>query len=308
VQMGMYGALVVYNAGDAAAVGGPGTGSGNLWGWKYDKDVVLLLSEIDTRQHVSEQTGFVGGGAVFNPVNYKPQYWLINGLSFPNTIHAAGAPVKGVLPFNWTNWIAAHPGYDPFIIGHITSTSFAGTTGDKILLRTINMGFETQPMHMHGFHGKILGSDQRPWTWAQPGQPNANGAGTPGVGQEKNTLTIGSGETYEWLLDFGTWAQSTATYPNGSGGLNGTFAGGTQSRYGPPPGLLPSSNTAIGNPAIPVPALVPPATYIGGPTVTGAIGIATPGQLFPFHNHDDYKATNNGVYPGGMFTMIMTVP
>jgi hypothetical protein len=30
--------------------------------------------------------------------------------------------------------------------------------------------------------------------------------------------------------------------------------------------------------------------------------------LFPFHNHDDYKATNNGVYPGGMFTMIMTVP
>jgi hypothetical protein len=40
------------------------------------------------------------------------------------------------------------------------------------------------------------------------------------------------------------------------------------------------------------------------------LGGITPftGQLFPFHNHDDYKATNNGVYPGGMFTMIATVP
>jgi FtsP/CotA-like multicopper oxidase with cupredoxin domain len=314
VQMGMYGALVVYSTADkldpssASNNGGPGTGRGELWGWKYDKDVVLLLSEIDTRQHASEQAGFVGGGAAFNPVTYQPQYWLINGLGFPNTIHAAGAPVKGVPPFNWTNWIAAHPGYDPFIIGHINSTSYAGNRGDKILLRTINMGFETQPMHMHGFHGKILGSDQRQWTWAQPGQPNAYGAGTPGIGQEKNTLTIGSGETYEWLLDFGTWTRSVATYPGGPGGtapLNGDFPGGTQSRYGPPPSLLPTSNTGT-NPAIPVPA-VPGATYIPGPTVTGAIIQQTPGQLFPFHNHDDYKATNNGVYPGGMFTMIMTV-
>jgi hypothetical protein len=32
------------------------------------------------------------------------------------------------------------------------------------------------------------------------------------------------------------------------------------------------------------------------------------GQFFPFHNHDDYKATNNGVYPGGMFTMFLTTP
>jgi len=318
VQMGMYGALVVYSAADKADSlsaynkGGPGTGRGDLWGWKYDKDVVLLLSEVDMRQHVSEQNGATGSNA-FNPVLYQPQYWMINGLSFPNTIHANGAPV-GVPAFNWLNWSAAHPGYDPFIIGRINSTSYAGTTGDKILLRVINMGYETQPMHMHGFHGKILGSDQRPWTWAQPGQPNIlTGAGTPGVGEEKNTLTIGSGETYEWLLDFGTWTRTVATYADGSGVqtptfLGGDYPGGTQSRYGPAPSLLPSSNTVLANPAIPVPLLVPPATYIAGPTVTGAIGIPTQGQLFPFHNHDDYKATNNGVYPGGMFTMIMTVP
>ena len=54
-----------------------------------------LLTEIDTRQHGNED----GANLVakiylpddyqgdFNPVNYHPQYWQINGLSFPNTIH-----------------------------------------------------------------------------------------------------------------------------------------------------------------------------------------------------------------------------
>ena len=39
--MGMYGALVIYNKGDAAAATGPGQGKGgNLYGWTYDKDYV----------------------------------------------------------------------------------------------------------------------------------------------------------------------------------------------------------------------------------------------------------------------------
>ncbi len=282
VQMGMYGALVIYNSGDAAAKNGPGSGSGSLFNWKYDKDVVLMLTEIDVGQHVSEQTG----AGDFNPVDYKPQYWLINGLSFPNTIHA-----NLTSGFNWDNWIAAHPGYDPLVVGRVNKKSFAGNTGEKVLLRMINLGFETQPMHMHGFHGKIIGSDQRAWIWAQPLQPIL-GAGKPGVGLEKNTLTIGSGETYEWLLDFGTWKNQPIS----------TYAAGTQSRYNPGSNNLPVVNTDTSQPAIP--------GYTGGPEVSGVAGsdYLTNGQLFPFHNHDDYKATNNGVYPGGMFTMIQTVP
>ncbi len=283
VQMGMYGALVVYNQGDAAAAGGPGTGTGNLYGWKYDKDYVLLMSEIDTRQHTSEQIGFVGGGAVYNPVTFQPQYWFLNGLSFPNTIHAGGAGNPG---FNWTNWIAAHPGYDPFISGSVSATSADGTPGQKVLIRMINMGYETQPMHMHGFHGKVIGSDQRAWPWA-----NTAGQTAWDSGLEKNTLTIGSGETYDWMINFGKQAL-TATYPSG-----------TQTRYNPS-NNVPVPNGVTGAPAIPMPA-VKGSTYIAGPTVTGAVGVPMVSQLFPFHNHDDYKATNNGVYPGGMFTMIM---
>ncbi len=290
VQMGMYGALVIYNPTDAAATTGPGTGKGGMeYGWAYDKDYVLLLSEVDTNQHESEAGSY---NPPWNPVLYQPQFWFINGLSFPNTIHVG---------LSWGDWIAAHPNYDPFIVGSIgkTHTDAKVTKGEKVLLRVINMGYETQPMHMHGFHGKIIGSDQRAWTWAN--DPNK----TPfGEGLEKNTLTIGSGETYDWLLDFGQQSMATATYAPAANGLPASkYPGGTQTRFNV---NGPTSNTTT-DPVMPVPGHEP-TTYIGGPIVTGATGIPTPGQLFPFHNHDDYKATNDGDYPGGMFTMIMTIP
>jgi manganese oxidase len=294
VQMGMYGALVIYSADDRANPnsaynnGGPGSNhGGTLWGWNFAKDYVLLESEMDVRQHCSEQGTYANGVcpgvdtlpgqlAAWNPVDYQPQYWFLNGISFPQTIHAAGGPV-----LSWAEWIAAHKGYDPFITGSVGQR-------DKVLIHMINMGFETQPMHMHGFHGKVIGSDQRMWPWAQTAF---------GMGTEKNTLTIGSGEVYEWLIDFGQ-VTVTSTYPPAS-----------QTRYDPAT-KLPVSNTVTGDPAITDLSNLPltGTDYIGGPLVTGAQGVPTTGQLFPFHNHDDYKATNNGTYPGGMFTMIMPLP
>jgi len=334
VQMGMFGALVVYEPGDAAYTSwfstGTPTGGGTLMGWSWTKETILLLSEFDVRQHVSEQQG-LGGNAAFNPVTYQPQYWSINGLSFPNTIHVAppGVLLAGVT--NWFDqvWLPAHKGYDPLIVGSVGA-------GDKVLLRTINMGFETQPMHMHGFHGKIIGSDQRAWPWANdPLLPTPSGQG-----MEKNTLTIGSGETYEWLLDFSTWQGRVQP----AGTAAGLYQPGTESRMNntfnalgvltnvrcdaTKPLNAPMPNTATTCAPILDPVVVPPASYIGGPTVgpilpdpalPGSVpgnllkagfgpNFAFQGQLFPFHNHDDYKATNNGVYPGGMFTMIATMP
>ena len=289
VQMGMYGALVVYSNADkgnpnsAYNNGGPnngvaGKGRGTLWGWQYDKDVVLLESEIGSAQHVSEE---ISGD--YNPVNYHPEYWFLNGLSFPNTIHVGLPGANG-----WADWIAAHPGYDPLITGSVSARSFDGSKGEKVLIRMINMGYETQPMHMHGYHGKVIGSDQRAWTWANSGLRD-----TPwGKGLEKNTLTIGSGETYEWLVDF-SQQPVAATYP-----------AGTQTRYDPATNL-PVPNTQTGLPAILDPSGPP---YIAGPTVTGVVGLGGTSQVFPFHNHDDYKATNNGVYPGGMFTALIPTP
>jgi manganese oxidase len=277
VEMGMYGALIIYNPDDPAAQTGPGTGKGGtLYGWHYDRDYVMLLSEADPRQSISEDES---ADPPFNPTDYHPDYWFINGLNFPNTIHVG---------LNWNDWISAHPNYDPFIVGSI-SLQHADTNitdGEKVLIRMINIGFETQPMHMHGFHGKVIGSDARGWTWA-----NDPATDPFGQGLEKNTITIGSGETYDWLIDMGQQS------------LAGMYSPNTQTRFTT---SGPSSNTNGSAAGIPLPD--ESASYVTGPVVTGAAGLPTTGQLFPFHNHDDYKATNNGSYPGGMFTMIMTLP
>lgn len=330
VQMGMYGALVVYDAADklnpnsAYNNGGPGKGHGGVYnGFRYDKDVILLLSEVDTGFHDAEGGQYetlypsvtvtatdgttvtipaTSKPVVWNPIDYHPQYWLINGLSFPDTIHANAG-------ITFTHWISAYSNYDPFIVGSVglTNTLFSynqwKTPGEKILLRMINMGYEAQPMHIHGYHLKVLGNDQRPWPW---GNRVLWGKPTPfGQGLEKNTILIGSGETYELLLDMGQQA------------LNSTYPVGTQTRY-EPGSNDPRSNTLTNHPVIPD-AGDPSAggTYIGGPVVTGVmlplqsgpvVNVETGGQVFPFHNHDDYKATNDGFYPGGQFTAVLAQP
>lgn len=325
VQMGMYGALVVYNQGETGATSGPNTGGGTLYGQPYTRDNILLLSEFDVRGHQDEEGTYkpmAWDPVPYNWALYKPQYWMINGISFPQTIHA-GWPSG----FTFANWISAHPGYDPLITGSVSSASGGWTKldpatgaivdapGDKVLLRVINLGFETHPMHMHGYHGKIIGSDSRAWDFANAPMRPFN------EGMEKNTLTIGSGETYDWLIDMGEQAfQSTYPDGNGSTGGLGSFPGGTQSRHN---AGIPVSNTT-GFPAIPDFGIPNGPQYIPGPVVWGLVNIlanplvtpnaapldpvGTQSQYFPFHNHDDYKATNNGVYPGGMFTMIVPTP
>ncbi|MCI0519931.1 MAG: multicopper oxidase domain-containing protein [Chloroflexi bacterium] len=350
VQMGMYGALVIYNADDAAgnvassqctggfynydlskACGkGPGSGvGGSYYGQRYDKDVIMLLSELDSDYHWAEEGTFDAkqlAGATnqnfkaWNPIDYVPEYWLINGLSFPNTIHVDNAAI------NYTNWIQAFPNYDPLIVGdHNTTTTYSNgqwrTPGEKVLIRMINMGFETQPMHVHGYHLKVLGNDQRPWTWANRALWSKPVPFNQGL--EKNTILIGSGETYELLVDIGQQALNS-TYPGGDY-LDPVIGGsGTQTRMydGSPacdasllalgitaPALnMPVSNQADGCPSIPDAGNPANPTYIGGPVVSGAVGIPMSSQIFPFHNHDDYKATNDGAYPGGMFTMVIPLP
>jgi manganese oxidase len=303
VHMGMYGALVVYNPlDDAAALGGPGTGhGGQLFGHQYDKDYIMLLTEMDLGQAQSEMGVFNNAYPTpnsvtatytanlldtptattgYNPVDFKPQYWLINGISFPNTIHANIANVV------FSDWLTAHPGYDPMIQG--SASGGASHHGEKVLVRMINLGFETQPMHVHGFHPKVIGMDQRAWTWSNP--PGI----TAGQGMELNTMLIGSGQTMEMLFDMGTQAVAN------------NYNANTQSRYNTVSGL-PVANTAApaGNPAIVDPMggnLNPgdPTTYWGGPSVNP--------NIFPWHNHDDYKATNNGTYPGGQFTAVVMTP
>ncbi len=70
VQMGLYGALVVEDS----------PGQNNI-----DQEEVLLYSEIDPALHSAVDSGTYGTRAYPSTFDYQPKYFLINGLSFPDT-------------------------------------------------------------------------------------------------------------------------------------------------------------------------------------------------------------------------------
>jgi FtsP/CotA-like multicopper oxidase with cupredoxin domain len=177
VTMAMFGALVVYGPDDEAAAAGPGQGlGGTLYDEAYDQDYVLLLSEFQGQDLPSQ----AGTGL---------RYGSINGLSFPQTIHAAFPS-----GYSFADWLAAHPGYETLIAGDEGATGPAtGSGGQKVLLRVLNVGMEAHAMHLHSGQGRVIGSDQRGWFWSHNVPFNQS--------VETETLAIGSGETYDWLVD-----------------------------------------------------------------------------------------------------------
>jgi FtsP/CotA-like multicopper oxidase with cupredoxin domain len=237
VQMGMYGALIIRPATNTLnTVYGGITVNGQIAD-HFDKEYIMLLSDIDSRWHRNIEVG----NRNFNPVEFRPDYWLLNGRSFPDTLLPAQTAFTA-------NIGGPPPGYDAYV--HVQ-------TGQRFLLRMINIGYQVVPWHIHGWHFLIAGKDAHPMLQS----PN-------GLLHKGFTLTIGSGETYDLIIEaenrfpvYGDKSPTGVTYlpvPKAGGGTH-TYDG-------------------------------TPATFFP--------------QFYPMHNHDDYKVTNNGVYPGGALTLI----
>jgi FtsP/CotA-like multicopper oxidase with cupredoxin domain len=205
VQMGMYGPLVIY-----------GGDQRRIFGRNYTKEYIWLLSEFDSRWHEAMepeaaelmipdilQTSPPIGYAEWVRINYRPDYWLVNGMAFPDTLRtAAELPLLTYDPNDSTfvagiqngifvaNGQPAHSG--------LQQTALVDAVPDEpILVRIINMGFQTHPLHLHGQHYEIVGTDARPLPHLQ--ETGRRG----GVARfEKFTITIGSGETYDTIVNF----------------------------------------------------------------------------------------------------------
>lgn len=252
VQMGMYGALVVYPSERSLREAGvkiPHGATNRNFAYNskhcfYEKDYVILLSDFDSTWHdaVYTQTDF-------NPVDFKPDWWLVNGRAFPDTL-------------------TTHPvtGYESYV---------RVTSGQKFLLRMINMGYQVVPWHIHGWMFEVCGKDAHERRHGDMGF----------------TQTIGSGETWDLLVE--TTSKRTVYWPYISDGQDGFPALMDQ---------VPAGWWAD----IPVQGFACPPdpeywNYYDNPDTFFP-------QCYPMHNHDDYKVTNNGVYPGGQLTFIQIDP
>jgi FtsP/CotA-like multicopper oxidase with cupredoxin domain len=161
VQMGLYGALVVRPAGyDNPADPNYHTAYGAGSGSSYDVETVLLLSELDPAAHEA-----IAGGGAYNPLSYSPQYWLINGRSFPDCTGPADTSTQ------------------PF------SARVPVLTGQRLLLRVINAGLLTHLLAFQQGTARVVAED---------GHPKHSAA--LDATYEKCALTLGAGQTADLLF------------------------------------------------------------------------------------------------------------
>lgn len=118
--MGLAGPLIVM----------PGDGSNRLYlgGPAFDRQYTLVLHELDDRLNSA-----IGAGGSYDMSNYEPNYFLVNGLGYPNT---------------------AGDG----------DTLVAMNVGEDVAIRFVNTGVITNPMHFHGYHVDVATRNRIPET------------------------------------------------------------------------------------------------------------------------------------------------
>jgi FtsP/CotA-like multicopper oxidase with cupredoxin domain len=116
--MGLSGPMVVM----------PADGSSRLHfnGEGFDLQYTLVLGNLDDRLNQA-----VASGGSYEMAGYEPNYFFVNGLSYPHTA---------------TNG-------DTFVSMRV---------GDVVALRFINAGMIACPMHFHGYHVEVVARDREP--------------------------------------------------------------------------------------------------------------------------------------------------
>jgi FtsP/CotA-like multicopper oxidase with cupredoxin domain len=173
VQMGMDGIVYVNPTQNGTSIEYP-TGSGKFYtkfayqdgdgSTGYDRHWTLLLNEVDQRPHDN-----LIGVQEFVWSDYKPQYWIINGRAYPDTIK---------------------PNQDPSLPQQPLSSLIQINSGERGLLRFVNLGYEQHTMQMTGITMNVVGEDAT----------HLRGPGGTSLYYDTANVYIGPGESRDVLF------------------------------------------------------------------------------------------------------------
>jgi FtsP/CotA-like multicopper oxidase with cupredoxin domain len=280
VDMGLVGALIVRPTGfDPAtaagrrAYGHPGTG--------YDREFVLLLTEMDSALHDTVYSQVQASQPIVADTSaFHATLWFINGRNAPDTLLAAGIP-----------WLPNQP-YNAAPIMH---------PGEKLLIREINVGRDLHPFHHHGAHMLPLARDARLLE-------SAPGAG-PDLASADFTIRTIPGQTmdlsFEWTGKDQGWdvygTSDNHTCVPDANGYSPTHEWCAD--HGKPfPVVLPNQqDVSVGE-------------YYNGSPYLGSFGVLPQGHpglnenggyFHIWHSHSEKEITTNNVFPGGMKTFLI---
>ena len=297
VEMGLYGAIVVYPKNTASALGCTASVplthdvpsfSGAAYNHSqscFDREYLFQFGEMMLSVHQQAETQVHANAATINVVTepYLPSYFLVNGRSMPDD---ADAPYSAAYPNQPYN---GNPHMHP---------------GEKVLMRVIGQGRIQHPFHHHGNHIRVLARDGNlllaPDGTSLAGPlvftvPTVSGQSLDGIfewtGQGLNWDVYGPDSphtcspisailpfdqvTYEYCPDHGKPFPVTAADPNIV--ANGLWYGGTPYLGDGGAGLPPGSDGV--NPGS--------------------------GYAYMWHSHDEREITTNDVFPGGMMMMLV---
>ncbi|WP_164880624.1 multicopper oxidase domain-containing protein [Clostridium manihotivorum] len=309
VQMGMYGALVIYPSYESLAMNGikkdkcgrwynngeyvpsiPSTATNRNFAYNnihsfFNREYIMLLSDIDQAWHDS-----ILNGTPFNPVDYKPNFWLVNGRPFPySLLPHPQTPPKG------SDEDLSQINYESYV--HVK-------TGEDFLLRMINISYQVIPWHIHGWHFKVIGKDSHISPFLEMNSTSTtmdcmDHMEHP-ITEMGFTCTIGSGETYDLLINAENKSPIYRKYIVRGQDLIPSICSQFHTLQKSDPSVIaniPTEPVDVNN--------IKTVNYIeicDEPKDSPNINFFP--QFYPMHNHDDYKVTNDGTYPGGQLTYI----
>jgi len=180
VPMGLYGSIIVRphdympHQPEHKTAYGAGTGT------EFDREYLLVVSEIDPDLHQA-----VEQGKPYNIRSYKPRYWTINGRCANDTM----------LPHN---------------MSHLPNQPYGAMVmmepDEKVLIRYTGAGVENHPLHPHGNHTRLVGLDGRLLQ-------NRTGNTTVDLSYKRFTVLAGAGQTHDQIYTWSGLGFDPATNP-----------------------------------------------------------------------------------------------
>jgi FtsP/CotA-like multicopper oxidase with cupredoxin domain len=211
VQMGMTGVVFVRPAQDGTSITfdsktftrfayNDGDGSTG-----YHRHFAILLNEVwaevhDNDRDIQESIA----------TDYDPEWFTLNGRSYPQTILPNDAPS---LPAG-LRIATPNPNYgDAVDYSQPNSSLIQVEPGDRVLLRLANLGYEQHAMQLPGIPMHVVGQDASLLR-------NGTGSGAVDTSYWTNTLFIGPGEARDVLFDAPAYNAAAPSGSDGRGAYN----------------------------------------------------------------------------------------
>jgi hypothetical protein len=282
-EMGLQGVMIV-RPDPATNTGRNAYGDGT--GTDYDQENLYLMTEIDPDIHLQMEKGHY---THFTNSDRFAKVWFINGRVFPDLF--AGD----------YNDLFPHQPYESLVRAH---------PGDVVLVRNVNAGQDSHPMHYHGENLRFIGRD---------GKMLSSDGVVADLGRSDNTINSAPKQSIDALwtwtgkdLNWDIYGHDTAhtcedTDGDGFGdGPNTTYAHEYCADHGKPiPVALPGvADLSLGG-------------WWSGSPFLGDVGDLPPGEggLNPFggyflvwHSHNEKELTTFDIFPGGTLGAVVVLP